>query len=155
MPASPAERILNFRRISDLLGTAGQPTAEQLADIKASGYEVVINLALPDSPNAVPNEAELVARQGLEYIHIPVVWEQPTAQDLQRFFEVMARYEGRRVFVHCAMNWRVSAFVFLYRVIVKQVPQEIARQALEDVWQPNGTWEGFVVRTLREYGVYD
>jgi protein tyrosine phosphatase (PTP) superfamily phosphohydrolase (DUF442 family) len=155
MPSSRVDRILNFRRIEDRIGTAGQPTAEQFADIKASGYEVVINLAMVDSTNAVPNEAELVAAQGLEYVHIPVVWEKPTQQDLERFFEAMAGYQGRRVFVHCAMNWRVSAFVFLHRVIVQHEPIETAREALEDVWQPNSTWEAFIAQALEDYEVYD
>ena len=155
MRNSRDDRILNFRRITDLIGTAGQPTAEQFADIKASGYEVVINLAMADSTNAVANEAELVAAQGLEYVHIPVVWEKPTKQDLQRFFEAMTRHQGRRVFVHCAMNWRVSAFVFLHQVIQQDEPRETAREALEDVWQPNSTWEAFITQALEDYEVYD
>jgi protein tyrosine phosphatase (PTP) superfamily phosphohydrolase (DUF442 family) len=155
MRNSRDDRILNFRRITDLIGTAGQPTAEQFADIKASGYEVVINLAMTDSTNAVPNEAELVVGQGLEYVHIPVVWEKPTSQDLERFFGAMARYQGRRVFIHCAMNWRVSAFVFLHRVIVQHEPKETARETLEDVWQPNATWAGFIAQALEDQKVQD
>lgn len=155
MSTSSVDLILNFREVSDLIGTAGQPTAEQLADIKAAGYDVVINLAMPDSTNAIPNEAELVAAQGMEYVHIPVVWEEPREQDLQRFLEAMRRYQGHRVFVHCAMNWRVSAFIFLRQVIEQQVGRDTARQALGEVWQPNATWEAFIARVLEKHGVRD
>lgn len=145
------DRILNFRKISDRIGTAGQPAADQFADIKAAGYDVVINLAMPDSTHAIPNEADLVAAQGMEYIHIPVVWEEPTEQDLQKFFEALARTEGQRVFVHCAMNWRVSAFMFLHQVIEQRVHTETARRGLEQIWQPNATWEAFLAQALERH----
>jgi protein tyrosine phosphatase (PTP) superfamily phosphohydrolase (DUF442 family) len=153
MPTTAVERILNFRQVSDQIGTAGQPTANQFADIKAAGYDVVINLAMPDSSNAIPDEADLVASHGMEYLHIPVVWEEPTLQDLSRFLEAMERYQGSRIFVHCALNWRVSAFVFLGQVIEQAVDYQRARLALEQVWQPNATWEDFIARALAEHGI--
>lgn len=143
------EAIVNFYRISERLGTAGQPTAEQLATVRESGYEVVINLALPTSTNALPDEADIVAGLGMEYVPIPVVWERPTAADLDRFFEAMDRYRDRRVFVHCALNMRVSAFVLLYRVIRQGVPVDTAREAMLRIWQPNETWERFIEEGLR------
>jgi len=146
------EQVLNYLCISDNIGTAGQPTEEQFADIRASGYEVVINLAMPDSTNALPNEAELVTEQSMDYVHIPVLWEDPKDDDLDRFFEVMGRYEDRKVFVHCALNWRVSCFVFLYRVIRLGVPNEIARETLLRMWEPSPTWQSFIERSLIRYG---
>ena len=86
MAAQDVHHILNYLPISDTLATAGQPVRQQFRDIKAASYDLVINLAMPDSPNALPDEAELVAAHGMEYIHIPVVWEKPTADDLERFF---------------------------------------------------------------------
>lgn len=146
------EQVLNYLCISDNIGTAGQPTEEQFADIRASGYEVVINLAMPDSTNALPNEAELVTEQSMDYVHIPVLWEDPKDDDLDRFLEVMGRYEDRKVFVHCALNWRVSCFVFLYRVIRLGVPHEIARETLLRMWEPSPTWQSFIERSLIRYG---
>jgi protein tyrosine phosphatase (PTP) superfamily phosphohydrolase (DUF442 family) len=122
-------------------------------DIRAAGYDVVINLAMPDSTGAIPNEAELVAEQELAYAHIPVVWDDPMEEDLVEFFEAMDRYQGHRIFVHCALNWRVSSFVFLHQVIVRGIPQEIAHQALYDVWQPNPVWERFIARILDKHRV--
>lgn len=153
MSTAGLEHIVNFRRISDGVATAGQPVAEQFADIKAAGYDVVINLAMPDSTNALLNEAEIVAGQGMEYLHLPVIWDGPTEQDLRWFFEALARYQGRKVFVHCALNWRVSAFMFLHQVIEQGVDRETARQALHSVWQPNSTWECFIGRMLEKHGL--
>ena len=49
--------IQNFLQISPTLGTAGQPFREQFTLIAAAGYTSVINLALPTSWDAVPDEA--------------------------------------------------------------------------------------------------
>ena len=117
MPLQAINGILNYLRISGTLGTAGQPDPGQFTAIRAAGYEAVINLAMPDYTNALTDERELVVAQGMSYIHIPVVWEEPTTQDLELFFGAMDELAGRKVFVHCALNYRVTCFVLLYRVI--------------------------------------
>ena len=132
----PLTDILNFIPLSAKLGTAGQPTAEQFADIKAAGYGVVINLAPADNARALANEAEVVAAQGLEYIHIPVAWDAPGEDDLQRFFDSMDAHAGENVFVHCAMNLRVSVFVYLYRVLRRGEARAEPEQALNRAWAP-------------------
>jgi protein tyrosine phosphatase (PTP) superfamily phosphohydrolase (DUF442 family) len=152
MPSPRVEDILNYIEISDTIGTAGQPTAAQFAAIKAAGYDIVVNLAMPDSSHALPNERQLVTSQGMLYVHIPVVWERPTAQNLEQFFDVMARSRGKKVFVHCVLNMRVSVFVYLYRVIWLGISQEGAREDLFRIWQPNATWQRFLDGSLAEYG---
>ena len=67
------------------LGTAGQPTAEQFDAVKDAGYEVVINLALGTTPRDLPNEPGIVAAHGIDYAHIPVVFDAPTDNDLSQF----------------------------------------------------------------------
>jgi protein tyrosine phosphatase (PTP) superfamily phosphohydrolase (DUF442 family) len=148
------ERIPNFLAVSDQLGTAGQPAPEQFATIRDAGYEAVVNLAMPNSTDALPNEAELVREQGLEYVHIPVVWEAPTLADLARFLAVMDRYQGRKVLVHCAMNMRVSCFVLLFRVLRQGVPLEEATEMMHRIWQPDEVWQAFVERALAHYGYH-
>ena len=144
------QEILNYQPISDALGTAGQPTADQFAEIKAAGYDVVINLAMTDSTSALPNEAELVGAHGMDYVHIPVVWDSPTAEDLERFFTVLDNNRERRTFVHCALNMRVSCFVFLYRVLHLGIPVETARKDMLAIWQPNEVWQHFINDILKD-----
>ena len=72
MASAPLSNIYNMLSVTDNLGTSGQPTSAQLAAIKEAGYEVVINLATGMTPRDLPNEADVVAAQGMEYIHIPV-----------------------------------------------------------------------------------
>jgi protein tyrosine phosphatase (PTP) superfamily phosphohydrolase (DUF442 family) len=147
------EDVMNYLSISDAIGTAGQPTASQFAAIRAAGYDIVVNLAMPDSSKALPNEQRLVAEQGMLYVHIPVVWEHPTAQNLEQFFDLMARCRGRRVFVHCAMNMRVSVFVFLYRAVWLGVSPDEAYKDILRIWQPNPVWQRFLDESLVEYGI--
>ena len=142
--------IYNLLHIADDLGTAGQPTAEQLAAVQAAGYEVVINLATGATPRDLPNEAALVAAHGLEYIHIPVQWEHPTEADLERFFVAMDAHQHQKRFVHCIANMRVSAFVFLYRVLRQGVPLEEARATMARLWEPNATWQTFIDAALAQ-----
>ncbi len=146
--------IYNFLDLSDItniwqrLATSGQPTIEQFPQIKAAGYQVVINLALLDSSNAVPAERAILADLGLTYIHIPVLWENPTGADFELFRQTMQQYSDRSIYVHCAANKRVSAFVYLYRRIYQNISVATALVDLEKIWTPNPIWQKFIDEIL-------
>jgi protein tyrosine phosphatase (PTP) superfamily phosphohydrolase (DUF442 family) len=142
------KEIEAFREISSRLGTAGQPTESQFSLIKTAGYEVAINLAVPTSTGAIPAEPEIWKSLGLEYIAIPVDWEQPTIEKLQQFFAIMKQHSDRQIFVHCALNMRVSVFVYLYRVLCLGVEPEVAVEDLQQIWTPNETWSAFIEMAL-------
>jgi protein tyrosine phosphatase (PTP) superfamily phosphohydrolase (DUF442 family) len=144
MPADTLTSIYNFLPISEAVATAGQPTVEQFEAIREAGYQVVVNLALPTSDNALPQEAALVESLGMQYVAIPVVWESPTLADLHRFFAVIEANQDKKVFVHCAANMRVSAFIYLYRRLRQGLDEAQARQALHQIWQPNPVWQAFI-----------
>jgi protein tyrosine phosphatase (PTP) superfamily phosphohydrolase (DUF442 family) len=141
--------IYNYRQASPDLATSGQPKEHQLAEIAAAGYGLIINLALHDDPRySLPDEAESVRALGLEYIHIPVQFGAPTEADLHRFFDAMERGRGRKVWVHCAANMRVTAFVGLYRVLREGWAIERAFQLMDGVWKPNDVWSAFIAGQL-------
>src|SRR5216117_2768268 len=98
--------IRNFLRIDDGLATSGMPQTNDFAALRRAGFDVVINLALPTSDNALPNEGELVSAQGMTYVHIPVKFDAPQPADFDRFTRVLDTCAGQRVFVHCAANKR-------------------------------------------------
>jgi protein tyrosine phosphatase (PTP) superfamily phosphohydrolase (DUF442 family) len=141
--------ILNFLEISPNLGTSGQPTAAQFPAIQAAGYALVINLLPASSTSALPGEAGLVASLGMDYIAIPVIWDAPTSADLQQFFAALGANKGRKIYVHCAMNMRVSAFVFLYRVLVQKEDPETVKWSMYTIWEPNETWQTFIDAELK------
>ena len=136
--------IYNFLLLTDRVGTAGQPTEAELAAVKAAGYKAVINLLPAESPNALPEEGRIVSGLGLEYVHIPVDWGNPVVADVERFFDVMDAQRDRRVFVHCAANMRVSAFMYLHRTLRQHIPPAEAVADLHRIWTPNEIWQRFM-----------
>jgi protein tyrosine phosphatase (PTP) superfamily phosphohydrolase (DUF442 family) len=148
-PTAKLSEIYNFRAIGDKLGTAGQPTEAQLRAVSESGFEAVINLALPTSDKALANEGSIVTGLGMAYVQIPVDFKVPTAQDFRAFCRVMDAFDDRPVFVHCAANMRVSAFVFLHRVLHERVSPAEAERDLHAIWQPDQIWSRFIEDQLK------
>ncbi|HEX6591478.1 MAG TPA: protein tyrosine phosphatase family protein [Moraxellaceae bacterium] len=139
--------------IDDHLCTAAQPSAEQLAQLGQTGVRHVINLALPTSDNAVADEGARLTAQGINYIHLPVVWENPTADKFTLFAQILWAVRDDAVLVHCACNMRASAFVFLYRVLHEAVPVHEAAAVMLAIWQPQGVWQEFIRAQLDEQGI--
>lgn len=138
------ESLKNYRRYDKHLHTSAQPDAEQLSMLGVAGIEVVINLARADSPGAIAEESRLIEQQGIGYINIPVDFKAPTRSDFDKFARVMSKYHQRPMLVHCAYNWRVSCFVFLYRVLYQHLDTHVARNDMLQVWQPDETWQAFL-----------
>jgi protein tyrosine phosphatase (PTP) superfamily phosphohydrolase (DUF442 family) len=149
-PENIIHAITNYLQVFPQLGTAGQPSPDQFAALKTAGYEVVINLVPPVSAEMLPQEADIVTHLGMDYVHIPVIWEKPTRQNLDDFFAAMRQHQGRKIFVHCVLNMRVSAFVFLYRVLVLCEPAGAAQMTMARIWEPNPTWQQFINAQLNQ-----
>jgi hypothetical protein len=81
-----------------------------------------------------------------------VNFTRPTAQDFDAFAGVLDAFKSRRVFVHCAMNMRVSAFVFLYRVLRGDTTRAEAWHDLKTIWEPDETWARFIEERLSAGG---
>lgn len=151
MSSHQLEGIYNFLEISDLIATAGQPTETQFAAIKDAGYCVVVNLALPTSTNALANEQHIVESAGMKYVHIPVLWENPTLEDFNCFSQTLNENRHQKTLIHCAMNMRVSVFMYLYRRIHDQIDDNKANQDLQKIWTPDGTWHTFIEEVMQHY----
>ena len=77
---SPA---MNRTTIRPNLDIADQPTAEELAALKAEGYTAVVNLRTagePDQPLDPTAEGEVVREAGLEYLHVPIGGPSPAGR---------------------------------------------------------------------------
>ena|SRR5688572_7410960 len=146
---SNLNHIRNFLRIDDRLSTSGMPKPDDFAALRQVGFEIVINLAIPTSDNAMPNEGDLVSAQGMTYVHIPVNFEAPQSTDFERFTKMMDVCAGQKVFVHCAANMRVSAFLFLHR-LRHGADRTTAENDLKKIWEPDGVWREFVNQRLSE-----
>jgi protein tyrosine phosphatase (PTP) superfamily phosphohydrolase (DUF442 family) len=146
-------KVRNFISISERLATSGQPTEAQIAEIAAHGYTTLINLALPTSQFALTDEKQTVEAAGMRYFSIPVLFDNPTRADLEKFFTVLTTSKEEKTWVHCVVNMRVSAFIYLWRVLREGVAPEEAEIELHDAWVPekeNSIWHQFIERAQIE-----
>ena len=58
--------------------------------------------------------------------------------------------QGKKRFVHCIANMRLSAFVMLYRVLRPGVPLDEARATMAQIWEPNPIWHQFIQEALAQ-----
>ena len=91
-----------------------------------------------------------MASLGMAYVHIPVEFATPTRADLLAFFDSRQAHAGQRVWVHCAANMRVSAFLGLYRVLREGASPDSAFDLMHDLWQPNAVWTAFIADALTD-----
>ncbi len=150
---SHAPQAPNVVTISQRLVTSGQPTAQALSQLSKQGFGAVIYLAPPTVADAVPNEAEMVRAQGLEFVNIPIPFGKPSEADFLAFVEAMNRFRDRKVLVHCQINLRASSMTFLYRAIVDRENPESAYDAVAQVWSPEGPWKALLISQLRKAGI--
>jgi len=149
------DAITNLFPIDDRMTTAGQPTAAQIADIAAAGFEVVVNLAMGDAQSGLVGEGDIVAAHGMTFYHVPVVWDAPSLDDFERFVEVMDACAGQSRFVHCALNYRVTMFTSLYGQLRWGWPIERAEALATTFWTPNDTWTTFIADVRTRWGLPD
>ena len=152
MTADPTD-IRNFLRLSPNITTSGRLQPGDPARLAAIGTASVINLALENHPEALPNAAEEMADAGLTYAHIPVPFADPTEAHYQAFRTALKAAQTP-IHVHCIMNWRVSAFFYRYHREACGMPEPEARAWLEKIWSPHTSdtaeaapWRAFVERT--------
>ena len=84
---------MNYHRIDERLVTGGHLVDDGLATLKAQGVQVVIDLR-DDPPSG---QKEKLAREGIEWINIPVVWRDPKTADFERFSEAMREHQDDHV----------------------------------------------------------
>jgi protein tyrosine phosphatase (PTP) superfamily phosphohydrolase (DUF442 family) len=150
--ADGLEGIINYREYSNWLSSSGQPTAPQLQAIGQAGFERVVFLAFTDHEESVAHEDRIVSRMGIDYIQIPIDWEAPTLADFQAFAGVMQPSPRKKTLVHCQVNFRASAFSFLYRALFEGIDMAEAKDDLDSVWVPNETWRRFIFDVLQAHG---
>ena len=145
LQSSSLKKIFNYYKVPDLFETSGQPNNKQLISIANGGYEAVINLA----PNTtiegmIINEEAILKSNNITYIHIPVDFNNPLDEDFNKFVAALEQNKHKKIWVHCAANMRVSAFVFKYRRDVLGLSPKNIEEDLEAIWVPNKTWSSFL-----------
>ena len=152
-PAPPALDAPNVVPIDPMLVTSGQPNRAALATLRQQGFEAVVYLAPSTVPDAVADEAAILAAQGIEFVHLPIPFGQPDEHHAAAVSQALQRLKGRKVLVHCQVNMRASSMVFLHRVIAGGQDAARAYESVSAVWAPQGPWRALLQAQLRRHGI--
>lgn len=140
------EDIYNYLRVDADTITGGQPTAEQLTAAAGEGTAAVINLAPYSAGRALADEAGVARSLGMDYFHIPVDWSNPTAGDFAAFEQALGGLGEKKCLIHCAANYRVTAFYSLYAQKHLGWTIEQAEAFRARIWAGSDypVWEAFI-----------
>lgn len=136
--------VLNWRRLNSRITLSGQPTEEQLSDIKGLGVTHVINLGPHSNKGSLPDEPGTVTGLGMRYTYIPVDFGNPTMEDFARFCDAIEASETETIHVHCIYNARVTAFFYRYALMGKGATLAQAFALMDGIWRPGGVWAAFI-----------
>lgn len=121
---------MNFKReITPKIVIADQPTEDDLRELKAQGYDAVLNLrnnGEPEQPIDTVAEGELVRSLGLDYHHTGIGGA-PLNPDLMVSASEFIAAHGK-VLVHCRKGGRAAAMVLI-------------QQARANGWTPEEAFE--------------
>ena len=136
----------NFRRVDERLTTSGIVNVEQLNELRDEGYDAVINLKPDIEAEIGADEGAIVQDQGIAYTYIPVDFDAPTHADFEAFAAAMDAHAGEKVHVHCAANYRVTAFYSVYALERGLWTEDEAARFVRDVWDPSEfpAWQAFI-----------
>lgn len=137
-------KIYNHVQVSPDLATSGVIPGECFEQLAEQGYQLVINLLPKESEYAIEDEPERLAKLGIEYVYIPVDFAAPSQRNFEEFSAAMEAGADRKVWVHCAANYRVSAFVSLYHQLRRDWTLEQANALVAQLWEPDEIWSHFI-----------
>lgn len=139
--------IKNYRQLSSILASAGMPKKHEFTFLKQSGYKHIINLI----PGSFIGEKKKVNELGMTFDQIEVDWNEPTLKNFQQFVKLMKTYHQEKVIVHCRLNYRASAFTYLYQLTQLDVEKSVAQKHMYSVWRPEGKWLEFISKVQLHY----
>ncbi|MEO8227251.1 MAG: sulfur transferase domain-containing protein [Gemmatimonadota bacterium] len=105
--------------------TGGQPSAAQLAALKAAGGAIVLDIRDPMEPRPIDEPAEARAA-GLEYINIPVSGGVLNDSTLEKILAVLRGAGEQQIFFHCGSGNRVGGAMIPYLMIDQHMEEEDA-----------------------------
>jgi protein tyrosine phosphatase (PTP) superfamily phosphohydrolase (DUF442 family) len=140
------QEIYNYRKVDEYVITGGQPTEEHLRAAADEGFHTVINLAPINPRYSLDDEPGLVLSLGMAYHHIPIDWDHPARSDFAAFEQVMQALPAEKTLIHCAANFRVTAFYSLYAQKHLGWSADQADAFRSSIWQGSDypVWEAFI-----------
>ena len=139
-------KAYNFKEVNPQLSCSGMLRKVNLQSLSEEGYEVVINLLPDDSEYAVEGEKAAFEKSGIYYVHIPVDWDEPKQSEFETFESELKAVEGKKVHIHCAANFRVTAFYAIYAFRNQDWSITELSEFIGSIWQLSEypVWDKFV-----------
>jgi len=141
----------NFLWVNKDFCTAGQPTIEDLDQLKAGGLNGVLNLRRPsESPFQVEEEKHARAI-GLRYFNIPVDSSHLEDVQVEEFLQILGEETNRPLLVHCGSANRVGAFWMIHRVLKDRWSLEKAEEEARQIGLSSSVLLEFARRYIRNH----
>lgn len=139
-------KAYNFKKVTPQVTCSGTLKNVNLQSLSDEAYEVVINLLPDDSEYAVNGEKQSFEKSGIHYVYIPVDWDQPKHSDFVNFESAMDAIKGKKVHIHCAANFRVTAFYSIYAFKNQGWSRTESDEFIASIWQisDHPVWDKFV-----------
>jgi protein tyrosine phosphatase (PTP) superfamily phosphohydrolase (DUF442 family) len=132
--------------------TSGLPKPQDFALMARQGYEMVVSLCHPkDVTRLEEDEDALVSEAGMAYVHLPIRFEELELSDYEILRDLLRTFHGRKVWLHCTHNKRVSTLVYIYNIIERSLPVAEAGAFLHAVWEPDELRKVFIDEALEKY----
>jgi protein tyrosine phosphatase (PTP) superfamily phosphohydrolase (DUF442 family) len=132
--------IPRFHTYNPHLASGAQPRPEHFAELKAQGFEAVVNLSPASTRNALADEAALVEGQGLDYVHFPIDCSRLRPTHYLTFAGILNGLSGKKVFVHRGGNIKSSNLVHMYHVLHEGQKEGRSLAVLRTLQDPEEKW---------------
>jgi hypothetical protein len=63
---------------------------------------------------------------------------------LLHFIAITHQHRTEKKLVHCALNYRASAFTGLYLFATSQLNEDALHSFIAQIWNPNPVWQQFI-----------
>ncbi len=105
--------------------TGGQPSAEQLAQFKAAGGALVLDIRDPMEQRPF-DEPKRAAELGLEYVNVPISPGATSDEKMERILETLRAHRDETIFFHCGSANRVGGAMLAYLMLDQQMAEDDA-----------------------------
>lgn len=135
--------INNFFEYSSLLSAGGQPSESDLDFLQKAGYEVIVNISPVSTKNYLTNEATIVEKLAMDYIHFPIDCSKLRPIHYLVFSGILKNIANKKVFVHCGGNIKSSNLIHMYNVLENGINEAESIITLYTIQNPEPKWFDF------------
>lgn len=143
--------ILNFRKNTENLSSAGQPLEDEFKLISNEGFDVVVNIRPDFEMQGLFDEKQIVENLGMKYYQLPMTFNSLNSKVLFNFFNLLEELLEKKILVHCHHNIRVSVLLAFYRIIKLGWEKEKAFEELAKMVDLNPMWDDYFNFHINNY----